>query len=251
MDPRLFDNIVWVWIGVAALVFIALFFINAPYGRYLGRPKGPMLPGRVAWFLFEAPSPLIMAACFIAGVNHDAAAVCFLALWELHYIHRAFIYPLRMSGAPKPVPAWIALCSIGFNLVNASMNGEWLFRFAPPYTAAWLSDPRFIVGVALFLTGFIVNLQADTILMRLRGPGESGYKIPTGGLYRWVSCPNYFGEMVEWCGFALATWSLPALTFAVWTVANLLPRALANHRWYREKFETYPAARKAIIPFVL
>ncbi|MGB0641280.1 MAG: 3-oxo-5-alpha-steroid 4-dehydrogenase, partial [Myxococcota bacterium] len=70
-------------------------------------------------------------------------------------------------------------------------------------------------------------------------------------LYRYVSCPNYLGEMVQWIGWAIAMNSLAGVSFAVWTVANLLPRALTHHRWYRDKFAEYPAERKAVIPFVL
>ena len=88
-------------------------------------------------------------------------------------------------------------------------------------------------------------------MVRLRAPGESGYKIPRGGLYRWVSCPNYFGELLEWLGWALATWSTAGLAFAVYTAANLVPRALAHHRWYQERFDDYPAERKAVVPLVL
>jgi protein-S-isoprenylcysteine O-methyltransferase Ste14 len=67
-------------------------------------------------------------------------------------------------------------------------------------------------------------------------------------LYRWISCPNYLGEIVEWSGWALATWSLPGLAFAVWTAANLAPRAHSHHLWYREHFEDYPPQRKALLP---
>ena len=101
------------------------------------------------------------------------------------------------------------------------------------------------------MLGVIINFQSDTILMKLRRPGETGHKVPAGGLFRWVSCPNYFGELVEWSGFALATWSLAGLAFAVWGAANLIPRALANHRWYRETFADYPSERRALIPGLL
>jgi hypothetical protein len=57
--------------------------------------------------------------------------------------------------------------------------------------------------------------------------------------------------MVEWGGFALMAWSLPALSFAIWTIANLLPRALQHHKWYQQTFSDYPAERKAVIPFIL
>jgi protein-S-isoprenylcysteine O-methyltransferase Ste14 len=70
-------------------------------------------------------------------------------------------------------------------------------------------------------------------------------------MYRWVSCPNYFGEMLEWIGWAIATWSLAGSAFAIFTIANLLPRALANHRWYQTEFPDYPSDRRAVIPGLL
>ena len=89
------------------------------------------------------------------------------------------------------------------------------------------------------------------MLAALRKPGESGYKIPRGWLYNYISCPNYFGEILIWTGWAIASWSLAGAVFVLWTVANLLPRALSNHRWYRETFEEYPAKRRALIPGLL
>ena len=86
--------------------------------------------------------------------------------------------------------------------------------------------------------------------MNLRKPGETGYKIPQGGFYRWVSAPNYFGELLEWLGWAIATWSLAGFSFLVYTAANLGPRAITNHKWYLEKFDDYPEERKALVPFL-
>ena len=73
--------------------------------------------------------------------------------------------------------------------------------------------------------------------------------IAAGILY--VSCPNYLGELMEWGGYALMVWSLPALSFFIWTLVNLIPRALDHHRWYKEKFEDYPSDRRALIPFLI
>ena len=67
-------------------------------------------------------------------------------------------------------------------------------------------------------------------------------------MYRWISCPNYFGEIIEWIGWAIATWSLAGLAFALWTAANLVPRAYSHHQWYRESFTDYPPERKALVP---
>jgi hypothetical protein len=70
-------------------------------------------------------------------------------------------------------------------------------------------------------------------------------------MFRLISCPNLFGELIEWFGFALLCWNLPALTFFIWTAANLIPRAISHHQWYRKKFNDYPSERKAIIPFLV
>jgi protein-S-isoprenylcysteine O-methyltransferase Ste14 len=85
-------------------------------------------------------------------------------------------------------------------------------------------------------------------LLRLKKANPDDYSIPRGGLFRWVSCPNYLGEIVEWLGWALLTWSPAGLAFAAWTMANLVPRARAHHRWYRERFSDYPTKRKALVP---
>jgi steroid 5-alpha reductase family enzyme len=114
----------------------------------------------------------------------------------------------------------------------------------------WLLDARFIVGVLLFITGYAINRWADSKLRRLRGPGETDYKIPYGGLYKWISCPNYLGEIIEWFGWAIATWSIPGLAFAIWTLANLAPRARSHHIWYKTHFAAYPQERKALVPWL-
>ena len=138
--------------------------------------------------------------------------------------------------------------SVLFNTLNSYVNGWYLFTLSGGYPNRWLTDPRFVVGLLLFLTGFTINRQADRTLRHLRQCDACGYAIPYGGLYRWISCPNYLGEIVEWSGWALATWSLPGLAFAVWTAANLAPRAHSHHLWYREHFEDYPPQRKALLP---
>lgn len=78
-----------------------------------------------------------------------------------------------------------------------------------------------------------------------------GYKIPRGGLFEYVSGANFFGEIVEWAGFAVASGSLPATAFALFTFANIGPRAIAHHQWYLQKFgRDYPPTRKALIPLL-
>jgi len=146
------------------------------------------------------------------------------------------------------MPVLICFSAIFFNLMNGYVNGRGLAMNAEHYHSDWLTRPTTLIGLLLFGCGMYINRRADTILLSLRKPGELGYKIPYGGLYEYISCPNYFGEMVEWTGFAIAAWSLPAFSFAIWTAANLAPRAVLHHKWYLEKFPDYPKKRNALIP---
>jgi len=235
-----------------AASFVALLVVPAPYGRHERPGFGPTLPTRLAWILQELPAPLVFALVFFRG-EHATRLVplLLLGLWQLHYFQRTFVFPLRMRVGAKGAPLTTVALAIAFNTVNAACNAYAISHGALRHTEAWLGDPRFALGVALFLAGWAINLHSDAILRHLRKPGETGYAIPRGGLFRWVSCPNYLGEMIEWAGWALAAWTWAGAVFALFTFANLFPRALSHHRWYRERFPDYPPERKAVIPFVV
>jgi len=249
MSERIFfDWVVAGWFVLAAVVFIALLFVAAPYGRHLRRGWGPSIDSRPGWVLMEAAAPVVFFVFFLMGDNTiTLTTLVFLGLWEVHYIHRAFIYPFSLNKG-RAMPVFIIFLGLSFNGINAYLNGRYIFTFSPGYADSWLADPRFIGGALLFVAGFAINRRADDVLRGLRKPGDSGYGIPRGGFYRWISCPNYFGELVIWLGWALATWSFAGLAFAVWTAANLVPRARSHHAWYRQTFPDYPPERKALLP---
>jgi 3-oxo-5-alpha-steroid 4-dehydrogenase 1 len=248
----LFDIGVGIWMAIAVVTFIILFKVTAPYGRHSTSTWGPLIPNKLGWIIMELPSPLIFAWFFLTGdLEKTIVAWIFFTCWMVHYINRSIIFPLRTRTAGKMMPLVITFSAIFFNAVNGSTNGLYLGSLGPVYNIEWLTDPRFIIGIILFAGGMLFNIQSDNILLNLRKPGETGYKIPQGGLFRYISCPNHFSETVEWLGFAIMTWSLPGLAFAVWTAANVIPRAVAHHKWYREKFADYPKDRKAVIPGVL
>lgn len=252
MNERTFFDILLIsWFALAFVVFIILFFVSAPYGRHARHGWGPTVNNKLGWITMEAPALLIFCGIFILGDNKITFSVLILlAMWLLHYTHRTFIYPLRLPILAKRIPLFIIASGIVFNMVNGYLNGRYIFTFSTGYSNEWLSDPRFITGLLLFLTGFIINYQADNTLRQLRQPDEYSYTISNAGLFRWISCPNYLGEIMIWSGWAIATWSLPGLAFAVWTFANLAPRARAHHLWYRKQFTDYPPERKALLPKV-
>ncbi len=238
--------------GIALVIFVALFFVSAPYGRHARAGFGPGVDATVGWMVMEAPSAIGMIVLYgLSDSRGGAAGVLLLAMWEAHYLHRAFVFPLRRRSRAGQMPFSVAIMAFVFNLVNVYLNGRWLYALGPVLSSAWILEPHFIAGALVFFCGYAINLHADEVLLRLRAPGERGYRVPHGGLYRWVSCPNYLGEILEWCGFALASFSPAAVVFAFWTFANLVPRAWAHHQWYKARFPDYPPERRAIVPFLL
>ena len=248
-ELTIYHNLLIVWLVLALVVFLALLRFVAPYGRHARQGWGPAINSRIGWLIMEAPAPLVFLACFVLGGGvYTITRYIFFGLWQAHYIHRSFLYPFTIRSQRKSMPVSVIISGLFFNGINGYLNGRFLFSFSGNYTNAYLGDIRLSIGLALFILGFIINRQADRVLRTLHNTGEQGYQIPYNTLYRWISCPNYLGEIVIWTGWAIATWSLPGLAFALWTIANLAPRARAHHRWYRRHFADYPPDRKALLP---
>jgi|TARA_B100000315_G_scaffold258281_1_gene309861 hypothetical protein len=247
--PDLYNVILVGMFALAPVVCVLLFCIDAPYGRFARRGWGPGMDNRTAWLLMESPACLLFAYYLLSVDSLSVTLLILFLMWEVHYVHRAFIYPLTIKGHRR-MPVVIMLMAVCFNVVNAYLNGSHLASHADQYTFNWLLSPLFVIGCTLFVIGFTINKISDEMLRRLRQGGDSGYQIPEGFLYQWVSCPNYLGEMIQWIGWAVACWSLAGLLFALWTIANLLPRARAYHAWYQEHFEQFPKTRTAVIPYL-
>jgi 3-oxo-5-alpha-steroid 4-dehydrogenase 1 len=248
----IYGYVVVIWFALAAIAFLALLFVPAPYGRFTRRGWGPLLSPRFGWILMELPAAVGFLALYLVSARRgQVPSVLLLFFWMIHYVHRSLIYPFRIRGDRRQTTLVAVLLGVVFNLGNAYLNARWLYTLGPGYAVSWLLDPRFLAGALLFWGGFWLNKQSDRTLIELRRPGDTGYHVPYGHAYRFVSCPNYLGEMVQWGGWALACWSLGGLAFFAWTVGNLAPRALATHHWYRYTFPDYPDGRKALVPFLL
>jgi 3-oxo-5-alpha-steroid 4-dehydrogenase 1 len=247
-----FNLMVLIWIGIALLLFPILLKVTAPYGRHSKTSWGLMINNRLGWIIMEIPSLLLVLYFVHRSANFSNLLMLTAGfLWVLHYFHRAVIFPFRIHTKGKKMPVLIMLFALIFNLVNGSINGYWLAHFVPDFTLSGMHLLRFIAGIALFVSGFVINQYHDHLLIRLRKSSVNGYKIPHGGLFNYISCPNFLGEIIEWAGFALLCWSLPSLAFLIWTMVNLVPRALDHHQWYRSHFTDYPQQRKAILPKLL
>lgn len=171
------------------------------------------------------------------------------------------------------MPAYTMILAFVWSSVNAYLQARYFTKLGPIYPVSHLYSFTFLLGVFIFFVGMTINIHSDRILTNLRygnfisrlttrKPGETGYRIPHGGFFRYISgwhlhslayclAPNLIGEVIEFIGYIIATGgALPAIAFWAFSSASLVPKAIHHHQWYLEKFDNYPKDRRAVIPFV-
>jgi len=239
-------NITYLWILIALIVFPVNLIYKAPYGKHSTKKWGKSIDNKTGWILMELPALLTCPLIYFTITEEINLNVVFIVLWIIHYFNRTVIYPLRIKTKGKKIPIAIVASAFFFNMVNGILNGYFLtlLQFES------ISELYLILGFIIFIIGFYINISSDNLLIKLR-TNQKGYVIPNGKLFNYVSCPNFFGEIIEWLGFAIMTLNPGSLSFLIWTICNLIPRSKAHHKWYKENFENYPKKRKAVIPYLL
>ncbi|MSE71706.1 DUF1295 domain-containing protein, partial [Escherichia coli] len=214
---------------------------------------GPGIPNRIGWMAMESPVFIAMCILWLCSDRAlEAGPLALFILFQSHYLQRSFVFPLLIRGRSQ-MPLGIVLMGMVFNTLNALMQGGWIFYVSPAgYYDGWFARPYIWVGGALFIAGMVINLRSDRIIRHLRRPGDTRHYIPYGGMFRYVSSANYFGELLEWIGFAVASWSWAGAVFVVWTFANLAPRSASLYKRYEQEFgeEFTSLHRKRILPFI-
>ncbi|KAG4152536.1 hypothetical protein ERO13_D04G128400v2 [Gossypium hirsutum] len=254
-DQTLFHCCLLTLYIIALPTWISLYFLQAPYGKHNRPGWGPTISPPLAWFLMESPTLWLTFFLFPSGQHfYNPKSFLLISPFLFHYFNRTVLYPLRLSRnttQTRAFPVSVAFMAFGFNLLNGYLQARWVSHYKDDYENEELFWWRFLGGLLIFVVGMWVNVWADKVLVGLKKQGDGGYKIPRGGLFELVSCPNYFGEIMEWFGWALMTWSWVGFGFFLYTCANLMPRARATRLWYLEKFkDDYPKDRKAVIPFI-
>jgi len=246
---QLYYNLLAFWILFGVLTFLYLLFskIAVPYGRHQNNKWGWSVDNKWGWFWMELPALIVMPLLVIIGpAEKNLYLIFILLLWCFHYFYRTLIFPFKLNTKGKKIPIVIVCSAFIFNLINGFFVGYELgFILENNFSL----NTHFIIGITVFILGVYINRSSDNKLISLRLKGKD-YQIPEGGFFNYISCPNHFGEIIEWFGFAIILWNLSALSFALWTAYNLIPRALNHHQWYKQYFSNYPKNRKAVFPFL-
>lgn len=189
-----------------------LWVYDAPFGKF-GVPTSwnvhgawPSDAGNLGWMVMEAVAPITAVVAALRAPAPSVASHVMLAVFVAHYVNRALVQPY-LSPPRTPLHVSVVLSAILFNACNGYLQGSWLYAGGPPRALQGLGW-----GLAVCAAGAAGNIYHDGVLRRLRttapAPGEkvvqqgsSVYRIPHGGLFTWLSSPNYVCE----CTFFLVT----------------------------------------------
>lgn len=252
------------WVLMAGLIFAAITVLGAwavksPYGRFASEKMGISLNPKLGWWLMEIPATVVFLWFFFQGKNAGKLVPMIMAgIWILHYSNRGWFFPLSIRNVPGKKSTFgisVMLAGMFVTSLHGYLNARWFSDVGTHFTDSWLTDPRFIGGLIVYACGLFIILQSESIMRNLRpkNPAERAnveYKIPYGGMFKYVSNPQYLGELIAWTGFSILTWGIPGIIIFLISFGNLVPRAFSTHKWYKEKFPEYPKERKAILPFI-
>lgn len=186
------------------VTYAALKLLPAPYGRYSAKGWGIMVPASLAWFIMETPN-MWVTGCVYAyaqwnpeiSLKVNITSLLLLSCFLIHYTNRSIIFPLKMNftGNSSPMPFTVMFLAFSYccwNGLNQALSLLIVSSYEPDYIYNW----NFAVGITLFFTGFIINLQSDDILFQLKARGsrpgqKTKYSIPYGGFFEYVSCANF------------------------------------------------------------
>lgn len=168
-----------------------------------------------------------------------------LGLFSLHYFNRSFIFPFLIKSS-RDTPIETCLSAFAFCCFNG-----WLQSRSTIESNLHSRDAHSAyLGLFLFLVGMYINISADSHLRELAAQRVgNAYLTPHKGMFKYVSAANYFGEIVEWFGFALLMQTPGAAWFSLFSTLFLGQRGYQTHKYYLAKIDDYPKSRSSVFPF--
>lgn len=194
---------------------------------------------------------------YFQGPNYFKPVPLFFALhYAMHYSNRGWFFPLHIKVAPRTKSSFsitVALTGVFVTSMHGYLNALWYSKFCNYLEWNWLQTPTCIFGLVLYHISFWSTIYSEHIMRNLRKdlkPDQPRYIIPYGFLFQYVTSPQYFTELTGFLGWTIMTWSPAGVFIFLISCANLIPRAIATHKWYLEKFDDYPKDRRILIPFL-
>lgn len=119
-----------------------------------------------------------------------------------------------------------------------------------------------MVGIGMWVIGFLIEIIADAQKSAFKKDAKNSGRFITSGLWSWSRHPNYFGEILLWCGMAvlaipvMSGWQYvalisPVFVFLLLTKMSGIPglEAKGKAKWGDEPaYQKYMASTSKLIP---
>mmetsp|Transcript_19920 Transcript_19920/g.39103 ORF Transcript_19920/g.39103 Transcript_19920/m.39103 type:complete len:318 (-) Transcript_19920:16-969(-) len=247
-------NFVLTWaIFITVVCFVTENISSTAYGRF-GESAVISVNPRLGWFLMEIPVTLTFVYFFFVkggSQSHEPVPRFMAVIMLLHYSYRNFIFPylIRVHGNSTNFSLVPALGGSLVTITHGYLNAKWFAEYGKHLNKSWLRDPRFAIGLTVYLSGLVMIIWHDKILRDLRAdPSAPRYQIPYGGFFDYITCAQYFAELWAFTGFAILSWGPNGLFILTVSLVNLVPRAAVTTAWYKEKFGAEYPERYHILP---
>jgi protein-S-isoprenylcysteine O-methyltransferase Ste14 len=200
-----------------------------------------------AWLLLDGGAVGVLSlfgwiATPAEPVRRAVLVVCGLIYWLRLTLGTFIFMRRRMDGSEVAVVVpWLLVIHTTFALLGATATGSigWLFG----------------LGLALYAAGSLINTVSEYQRHRWKQVPAHGGHLYTGGLFRYARHVNYFGDIVLFSGWALATGRLVALVLpAIMTVVFVFEHAPRLDRYlaerYGDEYARWAAETPRLVPFL-
>ena len=174
---------------------------------------------------------LVWLVLFLTVVDTRSLLLASLiTVWALRL--GPFLY-LRIKQAGEDQRFRFIKTSFPTFLMTWTIQGAWVFITASCALAAMSSTQRIdldlysYIGLGLFVFGFAIEVMADQQKSNFKKNPDNANQFICTGLWAWSRHPNYFGEIVLWCGIAMLAypnlqgWQIVTLISPLWVVFQL------------------------------
>lgn len=240
---------------IAALAFVIQWLVFIP--AYLSQSE--------RYYDFTGSVTYVTVVACAVAVNNDPRSqllAALVAIWALRLGSFLFLR-IRDAGSDRRFDR-IKPFFFRF-MMTWTLQGLWVLMTAAAALAAMTSGntPELgapgVIGLGVWLTGFAIEVVADKQKRDFRRDPANSERFIQHGLWAWSRHPNYFGEILLWCGIAIiaapalqgwqyATLISPVFVYLLLTRVSGIPMldAHALKKWGHE--EAYQAYRKATPP---
>jgi very-long-chain enoyl-CoA reductase len=179
--------------------------------------------------------------------NFDAVHAVILFISNFHYIRRVLETQIDVRATDTIDVLKAFSLSFYYWFLYGYLVGVNIF--SPDFNSSFGLDK--IVYAILFLISEFNNYMCHNILRDLKVVNKGKRGIPTGNMFKYVSCANYFWEILSWVFFWLIANTMTSALFILWSIISMTYLAVSKHNNYVSNFDNYPKNRTAIIPFIL